>query len=469
MGNSNGKITAPVSLHADVYPVLGLVKTGTFYDVAEACRNAHGQINKWARYKPVRVDTPADITEEQRMAANQGLQAIEVPGIVTAAEGGTVSSVPSTGEWTYLAPRPGTDWCRMTDFLKAGYPNEGGYNHRAVCPANGFTDMEIFDSQFSELPTYTFNCKFGDASYEGIGNTNGIEIPLNMLTLISRQPITNGRWRLALAIFYPSGSGYTAVMASHEAAIGTISSTADIAKYVIDLSLSTRVRTALTNAYNAGNRSLKAIPCICYDLDYVDYSGGEHFDFLTGGRAFCMPGGDVINITLRGTEDAVNLSVSQCTIRYMNVSAGPYSIVPNGISSFPRPGATNSYSCQLSMVFTLSYTSNYLPRLSAVTPGLSGAFINTENNATYERMAEGAWQEIEPGDILTAGTYRVTMTDSYSGGSTRTPVMQVLQNLPVYTGESDTSVSVGLSLRLRVESGQTYSIAAGTSTFRMTQ
>lgn len=38
MGNQNSIISAPVSLHADVYPVLGLVKTGTFYDIGEACR-----------------------------------------------------------------------------------------------------------------------------------------------------------------------------------------------------------------------------------------------------------------------------------------------------------------------------------------------------------------------------------------------------------------------------------------------
>lgn len=53
MGNSNGVITAPVSLHADVYPVLGISKVGDFYDVGYACSNVHGKINKWSLYKPV--------------------------------------------------------------------------------------------------------------------------------------------------------------------------------------------------------------------------------------------------------------------------------------------------------------------------------------------------------------------------------------------------------------------------------
>lgn len=53
MSNSNGKITAPVSLTSDVYPVLGLSVQGR-YDVGYACRNEHGKINPYAKYKPVK-------------------------------------------------------------------------------------------------------------------------------------------------------------------------------------------------------------------------------------------------------------------------------------------------------------------------------------------------------------------------------------------------------------------------------
>lgn len=58
MSNSGGIITKPISLEADVYSVLGLSKTGTYYDVGYACGNSHGKINKWARHKPIRYRYP---------------------------------------------------------------------------------------------------------------------------------------------------------------------------------------------------------------------------------------------------------------------------------------------------------------------------------------------------------------------------------------------------------------------------
>lgn len=110
MGNSNGKITAPVSLHADVYPVLGLTKTGAYYDTGWVCGNSHGRINIWARNKPVRVNTPSEITDSQRHSVSFGLQ--RTPN-------------GSSYTWSYLPPRPGTDWCRLTDF--------NGYDHNSAC------------------------------------------------------------------------------------------------------------------------------------------------------------------------------------------------------------------------------------------------------------------------------------------------------------------------------------------------
>lgn len=55
MGHSNGKITAPVGIDADIAPVLGVGS----YDLGYLCSNAHGKINPWARYKPVRYESLA--------------------------------------------------------------------------------------------------------------------------------------------------------------------------------------------------------------------------------------------------------------------------------------------------------------------------------------------------------------------------------------------------------------------------
>lgn len=117
--NSNGIIKAPISLHADVYPVLGVAKTGTYYDLGYICGNAHGQINRWAMYKPERTGGAAPITMAQRQANKV---------------------------WTYNAPRPGTDWCRLTDFVPEGAAGQSGYNHNARSPLSGWGDWTIYIS-----------------------------------------------------------------------------------------------------------------------------------------------------------------------------------------------------------------------------------------------------------------------------------------------------------------------------------
>lgn len=136
MGNSNGKITAPVGLHADVYPVLGLTKTGTYYDVGYICGNSHGRINKWSRHKPVRVNQPGIITDAQFKSANFGLT---IPAKST-----DFKTAINNATYSYNPPRPGTDWCRLTDFDK--------YSHTAVsplinCQAISF-DRTFIDEQY---------------------------------------------------------------------------------------------------------------------------------------------------------------------------------------------------------------------------------------------------------------------------------------------------------------------------------
>ena len=117
MGNSNGKITAPVGLQPDMYGVQGLVKTGTFYDVAEACRNAHGRINKWSLKKPVEWGTVADMTEADYKNAHYGLSVPDLPALTTSDRQHTHAV------WEYVPP---TKVFRMTDF--------DGYNHSAIPP-----------------------------------------------------------------------------------------------------------------------------------------------------------------------------------------------------------------------------------------------------------------------------------------------------------------------------------------------
>lgn len=122
MGIQNGQITAPVSLHADVYAALGLQKTGTYYDIGYICSNKHGQTNKWARRKPVRVGGPGEISDDQLKQCNFGL---DIANNTYPLANDALDASAGT-DWDYLPPVPGTHWARLTDWL--------GYNHQAVCP-----------------------------------------------------------------------------------------------------------------------------------------------------------------------------------------------------------------------------------------------------------------------------------------------------------------------------------------------
>ena len=132
MGNSNGRITAPVGLQPDMYGVQGLIKTGTFYDVGVASENEHGTINPFAKYKPTRFNSPNGGTSWWRaddgncgftgFALDDGMELVQAYQNRTA--------------WVYQPPRPGTDWCRMADFE--------GYNHNA----KPFVTVESVDNGY---------------------------------------------------------------------------------------------------------------------------------------------------------------------------------------------------------------------------------------------------------------------------------------------------------------------------------
>ncbi len=128
MANKNGIISAPIGLAPDVYGVLGLAAQNGWYDLAYACQNSHGKINRWAKFKPTRAgDTP--VTPTDWWKGLDGMCGLSVPIYSTT---GNLSSgfvhdiVSGDADWGYLAPRENIDWSRTTDFE--------GYNHNAGCP-----------------------------------------------------------------------------------------------------------------------------------------------------------------------------------------------------------------------------------------------------------------------------------------------------------------------------------------------
>lgn len=450
MANSNGRITAPIGLDSDIPVVLGVSSK----DLGTLCKSS--TINKWARWKPVRYAKWAPITLSELQSTNFGLVSREVSAITNP----PASSIPTTAAWTWLAPN---EYYRITDFLSDTNPTIiSGYNHQAKAPASGFRDITIFDDELNTLPTYTFNCKFGKSSWEGTGDTSGIEIALNELVILSGQPITNGSWRFGLAVYIPNGSSFVAQYASHEAAIGTISSTADINKMIINLRLSDTLRSALSSCFSSGVTQVTAIPFIGYNLFYNNSNPtNRFFYFASSGRAYCMPNGEKININLQKLSNIYNVSAEGGSLSYLNGTAGTYSLLPSVVHNWTKP--VNSYSCRMILIFRLTYSTN-IKRINvkSVKVGLSNTYIN-QIAESIKINRNGSFVDVS--SISEEGIYQVTATDSYSGGA-RTPLSNMLNNLPVYNGSSWTQISLGINVSFVID-GKEYTKSAGSVNVRM--
>ena len=135
---SNGTVIAPIGLQ-ELYNHMGLAPYNGNYDLGYLCGNSHGKTNKWAWHKPIRYNTQGEITDTQRRQETQvsdlgdRVTTVQINGLDFAKAtslgygNGTTGFVCSKGflakltqgtlpKPNYLAPRPGTDWCRLTDF-----------------------------------------------------------------------------------------------------------------------------------------------------------------------------------------------------------------------------------------------------------------------------------------------------------------------------------------------------------------
>lgn len=123
MSKSGDKIIPPIGLE-ELYTELGVGKTNGRYDVSYLCSNEHGKINKWAKHKPERIDSPVPINDEQRKYNNFGLS----PTVVYTSVNDAIEAAKNgyLGGWAYDAPRPGEDYARMSDF--------DGYIHNSPSP-----------------------------------------------------------------------------------------------------------------------------------------------------------------------------------------------------------------------------------------------------------------------------------------------------------------------------------------------
>lgn len=144
MGHSNGKITAPVGIDADIAPVLGVGS----YDLGYLCSNAHGKINPWARYKPVRYESLAPGENEKWWQAWDGNCGI-MPKRISSYRDSVNWANGSMNGWEYTPPTGGKFPFRALDF--------DGYNHKARAPIGNFLVPSQATNQFTSS-SFTASC-----------------------------------------------------------------------------------------------------------------------------------------------------------------------------------------------------------------------------------------------------------------------------------------------------------------------
>lgn len=219
MAHNNGKITSPISLHGDVYPVLAIAPSGAYYDVAEVCKS--GKINKWSFKKPIRFAQFPELTDAQIMSVNCGLTAKELTLLkpncnglngVTGRDDTKDTILNEIAEWSYMQPN---EYYRLTDF--------DGYNHAAL-PSDkewgdySFTEndlLEVLENNAYFVPPSTendvnftipnsfkiltnFSMRIGDGSGNWIGSGDENMLPLSYA---AGGGFINGQsWRIAYAV-----------------------------------------------------------------------------------------------------------------------------------------------------------------------------------------------------------------------------------------------------------------------------
>ena len=148
MSNSNGHITLPINIKADLGYVLGTGNGDLGYNIV------NGNINKWAKYKPVRrniVDTSAQMNTQrtawrdtadwwQDNDGHCGLSVSEYTYLGSPFTSGTFFYLLKNESlaWNYLRPRGAAnyEWFRAFDFFH--------YDHNAATPVGAIGASDIW-------------------------------------------------------------------------------------------------------------------------------------------------------------------------------------------------------------------------------------------------------------------------------------------------------------------------------------
>ena len=218
MAYSNGRITKPVNQY-DVQRALS-ISSPHWNDLC-----ANDQINKWARYKPIRVDgVIGEITYQTRKNKMFG---IDVPYCTNCIMNAMVyylyNEATENDKWNYLMPRgdrsaqgQGREFYRITDYVRNsqetsqsanGDPtpvNLQGYNHMAKIPFEAFLNSAGVTEKYSLSmggTYYEVNKQVVSTLKFTFFNNPGDDLHLQDFIDLASSHSNNIAWRPVLQVF----------------------------------------------------------------------------------------------------------------------------------------------------------------------------------------------------------------------------------------------------------------------------
>lgn len=194
----------------------------------------HANINKWAIYKPEKSNK-LFLKKSDRIANKCGFTPKTCPTLkshiypVCANSDTRTKNTSELGEWTYQKPTGGASSpYRLGDFLDLkddGTVSTDGYNHNAVAPDNGWSNLSLDLSNVKNVCNGTFttsgtgeawtmgtsnsfvfvnnvNFRFEETSASNMGSANSSYMPLSYIT--GNANMTSSEyWRLAILVWIP--------------------------------------------------------------------------------------------------------------------------------------------------------------------------------------------------------------------------------------------------------------------------
>lgn len=289
-----------------------------------------GDINKWSFNKPIRSNSTEKLTQDDISNRRCGLSAFKATKLIEKSIGfdGSASHtkedcLAEISEWTYLRPRGLNTYnerFRILDF--------DGYNHEAIAPDRGWSQIEIDTATINKLKGVTldinstgdyagynfvvtpkqnnsvvndglytsFGLRFGFATDESINYDSNMEIPIKAVVDL------DGAWRLALAIWIPNfgtegGWGLFASRMSITQYFDENLGSGDNLRNLFPDLATNPFAMQLISDYLAGEgngyASFDVVPLLVKNLQYTKNSNGvDILRPLKGvSDAYCMPSG----------------------------------------------------------------------------------------------------------------------------------------------------------------------------------